>query len=950
MKESAESPFRPKSSRTFINPRLTSFPQLPSSVYYDQITISSPNLTSFQNYSNIIKSPSGNNSSLVYLKLDNTGIANYRGAVKTPSLKYIFLASTPLSTYHFYRVMTAIVFGADTLQEIDHTPIKKSERAFCTKYSDLLYPYLIDGWLLTMVDPIRIFDPVTRRRRVLYPPPERRKSLLSSTISITNQKSTNQQSISDKKTINQQSSLQEISHPQKTFSKDGTEFMSFLEKVFFESNLNDLFKSESPDEDDSTISDLKSALSNSKKNTKENEHFESDSLLFVNFVLRAAALRPLNVDSIVKLLKEVITEEISIILKQSLFHTNFYSNSALANFIESLLDQEVFTTEDIKPLFFSVYERFENWNSPFSLNSTEEEQNKGSTFLMVPFIDFFCPFSKIIERVDIDLYNSLLEQAGENEKEQIELYRMNDEKKKEIWKSLSDDDYSKFFQPTESTNNDNDEQSSELFTKEQLKQCVIDLTPWDVKEQQNEVIFAFSGSPQCLFHSPEFNENTNSSDLLKVATIAGGSFEIFNKIFEKNDNNNSENAIELAENSIRFHRFEMLKEIINSMLVDDSHLSSLAEVAIDSMEINAINYIVVDKKANLEENTKEMLLNRAISSSIMNNDLDQTSKSRFINPLNSLLSGYLSLQKAFVILLYKIGLRSSDSLIFSIQSQSLELVRFFLSCENNPESQKDLINRRGWDHLRWTPLHVASNIGSAEIVKELMKYPEINVNLRDKEGNTPLMIAVSNNFNEVVKELLKGKKLKRRAKSLQKPNQLNNNNNSPSVVDPNIADKYGWTPILVAIGNKNASIVQMLLDYNKGGKRIDVNQVAYVNQNGKENENDDGIDDDIDTHSNMSTEAAAAAGSGMTPLNLAVDVGDDDIFNLLLKRSDIDVNAKTLGGDSALSIAVKKRNLQFINDLISTKKVKKGIIVNAIKVATNLGLTEIAQLLNNFNQ
>lgn len=944
MKESTASPWRPKSSRSFVNSKLTTFPQLPSSVYYDQMTISSPNLTSFQNYSNIIKSPSGNKSCLVYLKLDNTGIANYKGALRTPSLKYIFLSGTPLSTYHYYRVMTAIVFGADTLEEIDHTPIKKSERLFSVKNSDLLYPYLIDGWLLTMVDPIRIFDPATRRRRVLYPLPVKRKnSLLNSTIYSLNQKLANQQPVSDKKATNSQAASQQTT---KQFSKDGTEFLSFLEKIFFENNLNDLFKQDSPDKnDDSTISDLKTALSKSKNNSNETKLFESDASLFVNFVLRAAALRPLNVDSIVRLLKEVLTDEIFNILKQSLFHTNFYSNSALANFIESLLDQNVFTTEDVKPLFFSVYERFENWNSPFSLNSIDEEQTNGSKFLMIPFIDFFCPFSNLIEKVDSELYNSLLEQAGENEKERIETYRKNDKKKKEIWQSLLNDDYTKF-----ASLNENEEQNNDSFTEEQIKQCVIDLTPWDVKEQQIEVAFAFSGSPQCLLHSSLFNDDINSSELLKVAAVAGGSFEIFNKIF--NGNNNSDNAIELAENAIRFHRFEMLKEITNSMVDDVSELSSLVEIAIDSMEVNAINYIVVDKKVEIDKDTNEALFNRAFASaaSIINSDLDQASKSRFMNPLNSLLSGSLSLQKAFVIFLYKVGFRSSDVLIFSIQSQSIGLVSFFLSCENN-NSKSKIINRRGLDHLRWTPLHVASNIGNVEIVKELMKVNEINPNFRDKDGNTPLMIAVSNNFDDVVKELLKGRKGVKRAKSLQTSNQLNRNNkNSPPAVDPNIADKYGWTPILVAIGNKNIPIVKMLLDYNKDGKSIDINQVAYVNQNDKESENDDGIDVDIDNHSNISTEEAAAAGSGMTPLNLAVDVGDEEIFNLLLNRSDIDVNAKSLGGDSALSIAVKKRNLQFINELISTKKVSKEVIDSAIKVANNLGLTEIAQLLNNFNQ
>ncbi|KAK8887096.1 hypothetical protein M9Y10_038132 [Tritrichomonas musculus] len=995
MKESSESPFRPKSSRTFSNAKLTSFPQLPPGVYYDQVTITSPNITSFQNYSNFIKSYRGNTPSLVLLKLSNTGIATYKGAQKTPSLKYIFLANTPLSRYHYYRVMTIIAFGSDTLEEIDHIPIKKSERTFSKVNADLLYPYLIDGWLLTMVDPIRIFDPVTRRRRVLYNKSTEKQS-------TSNKKPAGRQSLAANSTINAQllaDNIQAISkatsHPnaqsseqaskeqQDRFSKDGIDFLQYLEQVFFESDFNELFKSKNQKQEalkksnskslDSIVSDLKLALSNSNSRS---DQFDSNSSLFVNFLLRSVALRPLYVDSIVKLLKLIITDEVLEILKQSLFHVNFYSNSALANFIESLLDQGIFTNEDIKPLFFSVYEKFEDWNSPFSLTSTEDEEISHAKLLRIPFIDFFCPFAKIIEQVDPELYNDLLEQAGESEKAKIELYKKNDEKKKDVWDALAKDDYTKFsFSSTENPKEADDQHSENnernddkgngqtvdsnnncLFGKDLLKQCVVDLTPWDVQEQQIEIAFAFSGSPQCLFHSSLFNQNKaeslSSNDLLKVSTVAGGSFVIFNRLFKSDSNNinNAENEFELAESAIQFHRFDIFKEIAELMFQDYSKLDSLIEVAIDSMEVNVIKYIICDKKVEIEKDYNESLFNRAIASSIPNvsSDLDPSTKSRFMNPLNSLISGFLLLQKAFIIFLYNIGFRSPDSLIFSIQAQSLDLVRFFINCHKNAnlianQKEVNIINRRGNDHLRWTPLHVAANSGNVLIVRELKKVSGINVNLRDADGNTPLMIAVSNNFEEIVQELLKSKKksingMKNRSKSLN----AESIKSSSSIVDPNIADKYGWTPLFVAIGNKNISIVKMLLGYDKGGKFTNVNQIAIVGQN-----NDDDDEIDMDNHSSASTEMAASAGRGMTPLSLAVDVGDEDIFNLLLQRDDIDVNAKSLGGDSPLSIAVKKRNLIFINGIISTKKVKKDIVVDAVKEANSLGLTEIAQLLHN---
>ncbi|KAK8191127.1 uncharacterized protein BKA78DRAFT_352549 [Phyllosticta capitalensis] len=88
----------------------------------------------------------------------------------------------------------------------------------------------------------------------------------------------------------------------------------------------------------------------------------------------------------------------------------------------------------------------------------------------------------------------------------------------------------------------------------------------------------------------------------------------------------------------------------------------------------------------------------------------------------------------------------------------------------------------------WTPLHIATYHGYADIVKCLLKCPTVNPNEQDRKGLTALHHAVSNNQSEVVDTLL-----------------------NFDTVDPLTRNQFGATLLHFAAARENLEAVQMLL-------------------------------------------------------------------------------------------------------------------------------------------
>lgn len=141
---------------------------------------------------------------------------------------------------------------------------------------------------------------------------------------------------------------------------------------------------------------------------------------------------------------------------------------------------------------------------------------------------------------------------------------------------------------------------------------------------------------------------------------------------------------------------------------------------------------------------------------------------------------------------------------------------------------------------------VGAAYGHENIVCLLLTIPGIDINVRDKYGSTPLIIAASCGYESIVQLLL-----------------------NVSGIDINAKSKDGSTAFLQAAKCGQEKIVALLL------------QIPDVNVNDKDDKG--------------KTALIAAAGSGY-----------ENIVRMLLNIEGIDVNAQTLNGETALTRAMAK--------------------------------------------
>ena len=101
-----------------------------------------------------------------------------------------------------------------------------------------------------------------------------------------------------------------------------------------------------------------------------------------------------------------------------------------------------------------------------------------------------------------------------------------------------------------------------------------------------------------------------------------------------------------------------------------------------------------------------------------------------------------------------------------------------------------------------TPLHVAAEKGSLEVLKILIQNNNFNINAKDVDGKTPLILAVTNGHIEIVEHLLNNSNCNL---------QANEHNN-------------GWNALHFCISNGNLEIVKLLLQ-----KNISVDRKGFKN-------------------------------------------------------------------------------------------------------------------------
>jgi len=159
-----------------------------------------------------------------------------------------------------------------------------------------------------------------------------------------------------------------------------------------------------------------------------------------------------------------------------------------------------------------------------------------------------------------------------------------------------------------------------------------------------------------------------------------------------------------------------------------------------------------------------------------------------------------------------------------------------------------------------TPLSWAASHGNVVFVKMLLERNGVNPDMPDRRGRTPILWAAIYGYTEVVKILLEHR------------------------IDPDVADESGRTPLSWAVTGEQVGIVEMLLERN------DVNP--------------DRADD-----------------CGRTPLSFAAEYGYRKAVEILLKREDVNPGRADESGRKPISWASSEGNEDIVEILLQRNNI-----------------------------
>ncbi|MDR1236281.1 MAG: ankyrin repeat domain-containing protein [Holosporaceae bacterium] len=294
----------------------------------------------------------------------------------------------------------------------------------------------------------------------------------------------------------------------------------------------------------------------------------------------------------------------------------------------------------------------------------------------------------------------------------------------------------------------------------------------------------------------------------------------------------------------------------------------------------------------------------------------------------------------------------------AVKARNLNIVRSLLSFRNA------LCKREGWlradpRSLRLdpnvknsqgeTPLLIAVKEKQVEIVVCLMRNGA-DFSIQDQERNTPLYIAVESGNTEMVRSLLIYVKRDRLSKgcniknsSGKTPLHIAVKKNQVEIVkclmnheaNLNIQDQEGNTPLHIAVESGNTGMVQLLSSYSEG--KIDCLSRGF---NIKNSSGEiplhmairNGRLDMVELLLRDSRSRNIRNSSGDTPLHIAVNLGNTEMVKLFL-GVEMSPNIKNSSGDAPLHIAARMGNKALVEAILDKPIVSPMF---SIKVEPNI--------------
>ena len=251
-----------------------------------------------------------------------------------------------------------------------------------------------------------------------------------------------------------------------------------------------------------------------------------------------------------------------------------------------------------------------------------------------------------------------------------------------------------------------------------------------------------------------------------------------------------------------------------------------------------------------------------------------------------------------------------EILHLACSEKGLEVVKLLveLSFNQGIKNEKDKL-----------PLHIAceqSDLAMAQFVSSQLKG--LDLNCKDKAGNTPLHIACRSGNAKLVRFLIQDKHCDQNVQNEKKQLPLHITCKRGSmeltklfsceVVNINTKDMEGNTPLHIACQSGNFELIQYLTRQ----KLCDQNVVNSKLQ---------------------------------LPLHIVCKYGNSKLAKLVSSQENVDVNKRDKNGDTPLHIACSnKESLSLVNRLVSDKRSKKNLVNNRGELPLHLALSSFPQL------
>lgn len=144
---------------SYANQNLKNLNKVSNSVPIDKLDLSGNPITTF---SGLRVFPS-----LFNLDCSNTQLMSFQDFPKQTGIKIFNCKKTPISHRSNLDLMAAITFG-ESIEKVNGTVINDTIKYTASKLSDTIRPFLVKGWIILGLNPVKILNIQTRKRKTFY--------------------------------------------------------------------------------------------------------------------------------------------------------------------------------------------------------------------------------------------------------------------------------------------------------------------------------------------------------------------------------------------------------------------------------------------------------------------------------------------------------------------------------------------------------------------------------------------------------------------------------------------------------------------------------------------------------------------------------------------------------------------------------------------------------------